>query len=245
VTANVPDPEDGSKQPNARRPRFAIRQLKRLAAKFPKLLQQELRRVYFGSQIRRNTFATDEKEFALLNSILAPGDWVLDIGANVGHYTNRMSELVGVRGRVIAFEPVPDTFALLAANAQLFKYRNVSLLNVAASDRTGGVGINIPEFSEGLANYYQASVISESSGLQVLTVAIDGLMLPAGIRLAKIDVEGHELAVICGMRQLLERDHPTLIVETSSRETLSLLEELGYVNERLPGSSNVVCRATR
>lgn len=49
---------------------------------------------------------------------MAPGDWALDIGANVGHYTKRMSDLAGPEGRVIAFEPVPDTFAVLCANAQ-------------------------------------------------------------------------------------------------------------------------------
>jgi hypothetical protein len=60
--------------------------------------------------------------------------------------------------------------------------------------------------------------------------------------LAKIDVEGHELPVLRGMRALLERDHPVLIVETSSQETIELLHGLGYATERLPGSSNLLCR---
>ena len=95
---------------------------------------------------------TDEKEYALLDSFLQPGDWVLDLGANVGHYTMRMSELVGHSGRVIAVEPMPDTFALLAANTRVFEHANVSLLNVAASDRIATVGIELPSFAEGLPN---------------------------------------------------------------------------------------------
>src|SRR5512144_2877298 len=114
---------------------LALNPLKRLAAFLPARCQHQLRRVYFSWEIKRRRFMTDEKEFALLDSFLRPGDWALDIGANVGHYTLRMAELVGREGRVVAVEPVPDTFALLAANARLFRYENVTLLNIAASDR--------------------------------------------------------------------------------------------------------------
>lgn len=89
--------------------------LKRVAAGLPPLWQQELKRIHFRREIRRHTFASTEPEFRLLDSMISAGDWVMDIGANVGHYTKRLSDLVGPRGRVIAVEPVPDTFALLAA----------------------------------------------------------------------------------------------------------------------------------
>ena len=185
---------------------------------------------------------TDEKEYALLDSLLKPGDWALDIGANVGHYTMRMAELVGPLGRVIALEPVPDTFSLLAANARQFAHANVSLLNVAASDRMAAVGIELPQFSDGLTNYYQARLTGNPADLTILTVAVDALALPTTVRLVKIDVEGHELPVLKGMRGLLERNHPVLIVETGAQDTVHFLNSLGYVTERLPGSSNVLCR---
>ena len=94
--------------------------LKRFAAMLPNSWQHELRRRHFQRQIRLGRFHTDEKEYALLDTLLGEGDWALDIGANVGHYTMRMAELVGPSGRVIALEPVPDTFSLLAANTRLF-----------------------------------------------------------------------------------------------------------------------------
>jgi len=216
--------------------------LKRIAAWLPGSLQHELRRLFFSRQIRRKRFFTDEQEYALLERYLSPGAWALDIGANVGHYAMRMSELVGASGRVIAFEPVPDTFALLSANARLFAHRNVSLLNVAASERSAVVGMQIPVFSEGLSNYYQAHVTADVTELTVLSIAVDALALDAPVRLVKIDVEGHELPVLRGMRALLERDHPVLIIETGSEETLAFLHDLRYGTERLPGSSNVVCR---
>lgn len=216
--------------------------LKRIAAHMPGGMQQELRRLFFRSQIRGHRFLTDEKEYALLDTFLAEGDWALDIGANVGHYTLRMSELVGPAGRVIAFEPVPNTFSLLAANTRLFAHSNVSLLNVAASDGTAVAGVDIPNFAEGLTNYYQAHLTADAAALTILTLPIDALGLPARVKLVKIDVEGHELPVLRGMNKLIERDHPVLIVETGSQETSDLLRSHGYAIERLPGSSNLLCR---
>lgn len=216
--------------------------LKRLAAHLPAGTQHELRRIFFRSQIRRRSFFTDEKEYGLLDRLLRAGDWALDIGANVGHYTLRMAELAGPTGRVIALEPIPDTFALLTENVRHSGHANVSLLNCAASDRTAAVGMEIPRFPDGLENFYQAHVVSGTAGLSILALSIDSLALPA-VRLVKIDAEGHELPVLQGMRRLVERDHPALIVETSTGETTRLLESWGYRVERLPGSSNVLCQS--
>ena len=216
--------------------------LKRLAARLPHGMQHELRRVFFRSQIRRRSFYTDEKEYALLDRMLRPGDWALDIGANVGQYTLRMAELVGESGRVIALEPIPDTFALLAENVRHFPHSNVSVLNSAASDRTAALGMEIPRWSDGMENYYQAHIVRGAAALTILGIAIDSLRLPP-IRLVKIDAEGHELAVLRGMRALVARDHPVLIVETSSADTTELLRSWDYSVERLPGSSNVLCTA--
>src|SRR5689334_11447094 len=107
--------------------------LKRTAARLPNRWQQQLKRILFASQIRGGRFYTSEAEYALLSRLVSPGDWVLDIGANVGHYTVRFSELVHREGRVFAFEPVPETFELLAANTALAALNNITLINAAAS----------------------------------------------------------------------------------------------------------------
>ncbi len=215
---------------------------KSLAAKMPLSLQQELKRLYFARQIRRDRFVTDEKEFDLVSTFLRAGDWVLDIGANIGHYTRRFSDLVGPSGRVIAFEPVPRTFELLAANIQLFAQKNVSLLNAAASDACRVVGMGIPVFDTALSNYYQAHITAGQGDVHVLTLAVDSLALPQPVRLVKIDAEGHEPAVLQGMRSLLSRDHPILIIEENSAAIAEILKPLGYEVDQLPESSNLIFR---
>jgi FkbM family methyltransferase len=215
--------------------------LKQLASRLPHRWQNELKRIRFARQINRSSFVTDEPEFKILDKLIHAGDWVVDIGANVGHYTKRFSELVGANGRVIAFEPVPATFSLLAANVQLFASPNVSLVNAAVSDRLDIVGMDIPKFGTGLDNYYQAHLSSgEDNAFSVLTVSLDSLGIKQRVALVKIDVEGHEASVLAGMRNLIEMSHPFLIVETSSKQVIGDLVALGYAPERLRDSPNVL-----
>jgi Methyltransferase FkbM domain len=68
------------------------------------------------------------------------------------------------------------------------------------------------------------------------------LNIPNRVGLAKIDTEGHELAVLHGMRKLIERDHPVLIVEANSADVVVFLEGLGYSVTQGQNSSNYVCR---
>jgi FkbM family methyltransferase len=216
--------------------------LKRVASLLPQRWQFEMRRIHFTRQVVRDTFRTPEREYDLLPEFLRDGDWVLDIGANVGHYTKRFSDLVGPTGRVIAVEPVPSTFALLAANVQLFRHANVTLVNAAASNRTGVTGMSVPRLSTGLANYYGAhvSALGEEASLTVVSLSIDSLAIEHPIALAKIDVEGHEALALQGMRALLERDRPVLIVETRAEEIIAALEAMGYQASRSGNSPNVV-----
>jgi FkbM family methyltransferase len=216
--------------------------LKHLASTMPGSWQREMKRHLYRRQILRDSFITGEPDYALLSEFLSPGDWAIDVGANIGHYTKRMSDLVGERGRVIAFEPVGDTFSLLAANVQHYRYQNVTLINAAASDEARVAGMSVPRFANGLNNYYEASLTESTDGLQVLTFSIDSLSLPYTVGLVKIDAEEHELSILEGMAQLLYRDHPILIIEVSSDEVHSFLAQRGYSKETLPGSSNHIYR---
>ena len=214
---------------------------KQIAARLPKRWQAELKRLRYARQIRRGAFATDEPEYAMLPQLVRPGDWVVDVGANVGHYTKRLSELVGAQGRVLAFEPTPATFALLAANAQLFAHPNVTLFNAAVSDRSAEAGMAIPDFPSGLTNYYEAHLApARAGGLSVLTLSLDSLGIGHRIALVKIDAEDHEASVLAGMRGLIERDRPVLIVETGLPEVAIDLASRGYAARKLPGSPNLL-----
>lgn len=214
--------------------------LKSLSGRLPLHSQQTLKRLYFTHHIKRGKFVTSEPELERLGEWVKKGDWVIDVGANIGHYTARLSNLVGLGGRVIACEPVPETFALLVALMATTGAHNISLLNVAASADSGVSGMSMPRFVTGLTNYYMASLTTSDSAFDVLTLPLDALTPPERIALIKIDVEGHELKALQGMRTLLTRDHPRLIVEGRSDDVASFLGTCGYRFFELGGSPNRV-----
>ena len=212
--------------------------LKTLASRFPVKYQQELKRFHFRREMKRSRFISGEAEYTMLESWIEKGDWVLDIGANIGHYAYKFSEIVGKNGRVIAFEPVPQTFELLAANTAHFPFKNITLVNMAASDNLKLLGIQMPKLNSGLDNYYEANLTNEMSEFSVMCVPVDSLKIVEQVRLVKIDVEGHELSVLKGMRALLERDHPILIVEDNTEGVTPFLSELGYTDKKYEKSPN-------
>ncbi|MGH8202864.1 MAG: FkbM family methyltransferase [Steroidobacteraceae bacterium] len=214
--------------------------LKRLSSRLPLGVQQELKRWHFAHQLRTGQFTTSEPEYQRLDDWVRPGDWVIDIGANVGHYALRLSKLVGPAGRVMAFEPVPETFEILASQISAAAAHNVSLFNIAASAKIGVAGVFLPKFTSGLTNYYMASLTPEGSEFNVLTFPLDALMPLKPITLVKMDVEGHELQALQGMQALLLRDRPRLIVEGRSEDVASFLTRLGYHFIELEASPNRV-----
>lgn len=213
--------------------------LLRLAAKLPDRWQLELKRIHYARQIGRGDFRSPEPEFDLLQHWLAPGCVAIDVGANVGHYTLKLAGLVGPGGRVLAFEPVSTTFAFLAANVQRSGYGNVTLLNAAASNRTAIVRMAVPDSTPGVRNYYQAH-LADGGALSALSVTIDSLNFPSAVALVKIDAEGHEIEILDGMRDLIARDQPVLILERSSRLIVDKMQQAGYRCGVVDGSPNYV-----
>jgi FkbM family methyltransferase len=217
--------------------------VKRLLSRLPVSWQQELRRWRCWREIRSGRTPLTEPEAKLLLTLVWSGNLVIDIGANVGYYTALLSDLVGRDGRVIAIEPVPDTFAILASNVMAFRNRNVTLLNVAASDAFSMPRISVPLWSTGIPNWCEAAISANGSGTPIVAIPLDGLNIDRRVSLIKLDTEGHELATLRGFARTIQRDKPTLIVETADgSEAVRLIESWGYSVSRLPGSPNVVCR---
>ncbi len=216
--------------------------LGRASSLLPDSVRRRMRRWRYASQIRKGTFSTDEPEFTELEQWIKPGDTVIDCGANVGHYTVRFARLVGAAGRVIAFEPVPHTFAMLVENLESAQLGHVTLVNAAATSEPARLRFDIPNWSWGGLNYYQSRV-SEGGKTEVVGLPVDAVVPPGRVSFMKIDVEGHELACLHGCRKLLERDRPMLMVEGDEPAVRDFLASFGYTSRRLAGSPNTLYTA--
>jgi FkbM family methyltransferase len=200
--------------------------------RFVPILSGPLRgwRWVIGSATHGAWLGTYEREVQrLFQQSLRPGDVCFDVGANVGFYTLLASRLVGERGTVVAFEPLPRNLGYLRRHLEANRIRNVRLLPVAVSDRGGTA-----HFAEG--NGPAMGSLAESGGLEVQTVTLDQLVasgeLPAP-SFVKIDVEGAEDAVLTGAAGLLRAHHPTILLSTHGyrhhQTCWSRLKEFGYV----------------
>jgi len=149
---------------------------------------------------------------------------LLDIGANIGFFALLGARLVGPTGCVHAVEAAPEIAAMLRANLALNPFHNVFLHELAVSDREGML-----EFHTATRNHSGVSSIRDLGSRTATTTRVPGNTIDSllseipSVTLAKLDVEGAEMLALRGMRQLLQRDQPYLIVELSD----SYLRDLG------------------
>jgi FkbM family methyltransferase len=133
----------------------------------------------------------------LYSTLVRPQDVVLDIGANIGCTSILFAQMAR---RVVAFEPVPKTFAHWQRNIEASGHLNCSGMNMALGDENKTAQINYTESNRSGA-FVSDSVVGagESAGIEVrrLDDVVAGLDLPA-IDFIKIDVEGYERRVIEG-----------------------------------------------
>ena len=171
----------------------------------------------------------------LFERTIAPGSVVFDLGGHVGFYTLLASELVGHKGQVFVFEPVPRNLLYLREHLRLNQVSNVTVIESAVSDKSGAVA-----FDEGLNS--SMGHIASHGRLQVKTVALDELVSKGEIPVPdymKIDIEGAELLALVGSKSMLAKSHPTLFLATHGsrvhQECCRLLQSLGYQIQAIDG----------
>ena len=229
-----------------------------IAFVMPRPLLVAAKKRYYAALLE-NPKTPREADMEALNQIVRPGDFALDIGAFVGFYTQRLSQLVGPTGEVWAFEPVPETFSVLSYVVRELSLNNVHLLNVALGDSDGQALMEIPRYRYGGECLYAARIVSTRSRADLRAVPIqertlDSMLSRDGasrrtVRFMKLDVEFHELQTISGAMDTIRRDHPVVLMEllrttdpsNSRSKLLNMLAVEGYRAFRYAGGKFVPC----
>jgi FkbM family methyltransferase len=120
----------------------------------------------------------------------------VDIGANQGLYSLLAARNPHCRG-VVAFEPVAATFALLGENVDLNKLgEKIRIVEAAVSRHRGTARIVVNHAHSGIASLRHGAT-DAGEEIQIVDMADVDPILPESVPLiVKIDVEGHEEAVI-------------------------------------------------
>lgn len=179
----------------------------------------------------------EKGETSAIKKILRKGDTFVDIGANIGYFSVLAGSIVGETGKVFAFEPDAYNYHLLKRNISNNSLKNIKAYKMAVGLRGGYIKLTIDY--DNLGNHNQVhSNNSEYSRVKV--IKLDDYMqeLDNKISLVKIDIQGMEEDVLLGMKKILLKIKPQIIIELcpelveasgkNPRRIPQILEECGY-----------------
>jgi FkbM family methyltransferase len=138
-------------------------------------------------------------------------DLFVDVGANVGMYTLLGCGVKGARG--FAFEPVPETFGRLSNNIRLNQMEfRVRLLNAGVGQKQGSLYFTS---GENVTNHV-ATEEPKTNSVKVNVVTLDHVLKNEKPTALKIDVEGYEIPVLMGARNVLKKSSlRVVLIETN------------------------------
>ena len=146
----------------------------------------------------------EDKFGPAFKACIRTGDTVWDVGANLGFYTAAFLDATGKTGRVVAFEPTAACFDEL--RGRFTNPARVALKNMALGDADGTISMAV-DADPLAATHHIVSGNSSAAGLVAITVRAASSLIKESPDLfpnaVKIDVEGHEGAVLDGFGALL------------------------------------------
>ena len=147
-----------------------------------------------------------------LMELLGPGNVFVDVGANIGFFTNMAAHRIGASGFVLAVEPMDKNVQLIHRALERNGFSHVRVMSCAASDRDGRVAIKT---DDGTSNGQAIGI----AGADVRTLYAQTLRLDELVRdllkidVVKLDIEGFELLAWRGFREGLARHRPRVFSE--------------------------------
>ena len=175
-----------------------------------------------------------------LPELVGEGATAIDIGANLGYYSRYISQAIGEGGRLYSIEPVAPILGVLRHNLRHCK--NVEILPYALGEEEREIVMcnDTARYQGyfGTGQNFVGDVASEGEGEQ------KGERFPAQMRrgselfakltrlnFIKCDIEGYERVVIPELKPLIERHHPTVLIETDGdtrHEIIKMFTDMGY-----------------
>lgn len=181
----------------------------------------------------------EKREMDFFKKTIKKGWTVLDIGANIGYPSLLFSKLVGERGRVIAFEPDKNNLEMLRKNIKVNNCKNIVVVPMAVSDRTGVGTLYVSDSHSGDHRIYNLSHEKRETQ-NIKTISLDDYFNSENkIDFIQMDVQGAEGLVFKGMRKLLnENKRINILLEfwpeglkkigSSPRDFLRMIKSLGF-----------------
>ena len=192
--------------------------VKKISAVITRNLKSDFAKVHGHSMYldKRDSLGLSLLEFEpatvkLFEKYVKPGHTVLDIGAHIGYFALIAARLVGNNGRVFAYEPEPENFAILKKNVETNKYNNVcaSQFAIAERARTARLFVNPAKAGGHMTDINDAPHLHN---FDVKAVALDDELKNQKVDFIKIDIEGGEYNAFLGMEKIIANNPQIKIV---------------------------------
>ena len=188
----------------------------------------------FKKRIKRAIKKLDEPEIFIINELIDKDTDTIDVGVYRGVHSYEMSKYCKC---VHAFEPNPVIFY------ELEKYlpkiiNNIKLYNFALSNKNEKKKLRIPirnqnvhksnyeeYYKMGLATIHEKNIFENFDTFEIKCKKLDDFDLARRISFIKIDVEGHEIEVLNGCKELIKKFKPNLMIEIEQNYSKNTLEE--------------------
>jgi FkbM family methyltransferase len=171
--------------------------------------------------VQRHIFfcgAYEPRDAFLFTRLAQPGWTVIDAGANIGQYTLLAAARVGRTGQVHSFEPVPATYTQLRHHVERNGAANAYVNNLALWEEPAALFLGRDEAAGDLNCGAYAVGAAGSTSIACTAVRLTDYLAAkrvARVDLLKMDIEGAELPALRGMADVLERDHPLILLEAN------------------------------
>ena len=185
-----------------------------------------------------------EQEESLLRTLIKPGIQIVDVGANIGLYSLLLAKLTGENGQVYSFEPEQSLFATLVHNCAANNVTNVVPFQYAAGSSNGRAAFAPSAFNSG----NNTLTICGTGSVEVELVRIDDVLSVTAVDFIKVDVQGHELAALGGLKRILTASTGVRVMfefwpaglraaQTEPQALLNFLSELDFTIYSTEGCS--------
>jgi methyltransferase, FkbM family len=146
----------------------------------------------------------DRAERQLLGKILFQGAVVVDVGANIGIYSEFLSRCVGPTGLVYSFEPSPDNFKRLSAATR--DLSNVRLTQAAVGERSGECELYVSDKLNVDHRAYKADGDLRRAVPAEMVALDDYFESGQRVDLIKMDIQGYELHALRGAQRVVQEN---------------------------------------
>ena len=192
---------------------------------------------YFFNLLKKKKLTSSEKEYFILNKIIKKNENAIDVGANIGRYTFKLSSIVGNKGTVYSFEPVSKIYLIFISLIFLKDSKNIIPLNLALSNKSKFIHVKAIETLKSKKNNFKfntftESKVSKNQSPNTYSLRLDDLKFFKKISLVKIDCEGLELEVLEGAKNLLRKHKPNLLIEFTKGSLLIDFEHKHYGKQK-------------